>query len=112
VRAFQIQNKLTPVDGVAGNKTQQKLYSSSAKAATSATTEFNTLREGDRGSSVIEMQECLVELGYLAEVTGQYDSATTAAVKAFQKKNGIGADGVAGNQTLQKLYSDNAKPNN
>ncbi len=112
VRAFQIQNKLTPVDGVAGNKTQQKLYSSSAKAATSATTEFNTLREGDRGSSVIEMQECLVELGYLAEVTGKYDSATTAAVKAFQKKNGIGADGVAGNQTLQKLYSDNAKPNN
>ena len=112
VRAFQIQNKLSPVDGVAGNKTQQKLYSSSAKAASSATTEFNTLREGSKGSSVIEMQEALVQLGYLAEVTGVYDNATTAAVKAFQRNNGIGADGVAGNQTLQKLYSSNAKPSN
>jgi len=110
VRAFQIQNNLSPVDGVAGNKTQQKLYSSSAKAATSATTEFDTLRPGSKGSAVIELQEALVQLGYLAEVTGVYDDSTTAAVKAFQRKNGIGADGVAGNQTLQKLYSNNAKP--
>lgn len=112
VRAFQIQNKLTPVDGVAGNKTQQKLYSSSAKSATSATTQFDTLREGSKGSSVVEMQEALVQLGYLAEVTGVYDSSTTAAVKAFQRNNGLGVDGAAGNSTLQKLYSNNAKPSN
>lgn len=112
VRAFQIQNNLTPVDGVAGNKTQQKLYSSSAKSATSATTEFDTLREGSKGSSVVEMQEALVQLGYLAEVSGVYDSSTTAAVKAFQRKNGLTADGVAGNATLQKLYSNNAVSSN
>jgi len=41
-----------------------------------------------------------------------YDNATTAAVKAFQRNNGIGANGVAGNKTLQKLYSSNAKPSN
>lgn len=109
VRAFQIQNSITPVDGIAGNVTLQKLYSSSAKAAATATSEYETLQEGSKGSEVVEMQECLVQLGYLADVTGVYDSATTAAVKAFQKANGLSADGVAGNATLQKLYSGSAK---
>lgn len=110
VRAFQIQNDLSPVDGVAGNKTLQKLYSSSAKAATAAGTEFDTLRKGDKGNAVVEMQDCLVQLGYLAEITGEYDSATVTAVKLFQQYNDLTpVDGVAGNKTLQKLYSDNAK---
>lgn len=109
VRAFQIQNKITPVDGIAGNKTLQTLYSSSAKAASTATSEYETLREGSKGNDVVEMQECLVQLGYLADVTGVYDSATVAAVKAFQKNNGLSVDGAAGNDTLKKLYSNNAK---
>lgn len=111
VRAFQIQNNISPVDGVAGNKTLQKLYSSSAKAAAAATSEYETLREGSKGSDVVEMQECLVQMGYLADVTGVYDSATTAAVKAFQRNNGLSVDGTAGNETLKKLYSNNAKGN-
>ncbi|MBQ7865527.1 MAG: peptidoglycan-binding protein [Clostridia bacterium] len=110
VRAFQIQNKLSPVDGVAGNKTLQKLYSSSAKAAAATATEFETLRKGDAGNEVVEMQDCLMQLGYLAEITGEYDNATVAAVKLFQQTNGLSpVDGVAGNKTLQKLYSGNAK---
>ena len=109
VRAFQIQNNLSPVDGVAGNKTLQKLYSSSAKSATSANTDFDTLRPGAKGSAVIELQEALKQLGYLKSITGEYDDATKAAVKLFQQYNGLTADGVAGAQTQQKLYSDNAK---
>lgn len=111
VRAFQIQNNISPVDGIAGNKTLQKLYSSSAKAASSAPAEYETLREGSKGSDVVEMQECLVQMGYLADVTGVYDSATTAAVKAFQRNNGLTVDGTAGNDTLKKLYSSSAKGN-
>ena len=110
VRAFQSRNKVEPVDGVAGNKTLQKLYSSSAVSATAAGTEFATLREGDKGNSVVEMQDCLKQLGYLSEITGVYDTATTAAVKAFQTKNGLSVDGVAGSETLKTLYSDSAKP--
>lgn len=111
VRAFQIQNSISPVDGIAGNKTLQMLYSSSAKAAAAATTEYETLREGSRGSAVVEMQECLAQLGYLADVTGVYDSATVSAVKAFQRNNGLSVDGAAGNDTLKKLYSNSAKGN-
>lgn len=109
VRAFQIQNGITPVDGIAGNKTLQKLYSSSAKAASTPTSKYETLRPGATGLDVIEMQECLVQLGYLSEVTGVYDSATTTAVKNFQRNNGLNVDGTAGNDTLKKLYANNAK---
>lgn len=114
VRAFQIQNNIKPVDGIAGNKTQQKLYSSSALSATnSGGVQYKTLREGDIGDGVVRLQDTLQELGYLEEVTGIYDKKTTSAVKAFQKRNGLSpVDGVAGPATQKKLYSNSAKPNN
>ena len=34
------------------------------------------------------------------------------AVILFQQVNGLTTDGVAGNQTQQRLYSSNAIPNN
>ncbi len=109
VRAFQSRNKLSPVDGIAGSKTQQKLYSSSAKPATAPETEFDTLRKGDSGNAVVEMQDVLKQLGYLtSEVNGIFDDATVLAVKSFQQRNGLKVDGVAGSDTLRKLYSDSA----
>lgn len=110
VRAFQIRNKVTPVDGIAGTKTQQRLYSSDAIADAAAITEYKTLRPGDKGDPVVQMQDNLQQLGYLATVTGVYDNATTAAVRAFQSRNGLSVDGNAGQNTLSKLYSGNAKP--
>ena len=38
------------------------------------------------------------------------DADTTAAVKRFQELNGLSIDGVAGQQTQQKLFSSNAVP--
>ncbi|MBE5796266.1 MAG: hypothetical protein E7327_02685 [Clostridiales bacterium] len=110
VRAFQIRNDLRPVDGIAGNKTLRLLYSDKAIGASAAETDFDTLRKGDRGSSVVEMQECLQELGYLSEPTGYYDSATVEAVKNFQRRNGLTVDGTAGQETLRLLYSDDPVP--
>ncbi len=109
VRAFQIRNSLTPVDGIAGNKTQQKLYSDSAIAAAATTTEYTSLRKGDRNNLVVEMQEALQSLGYLSEVTGCYDDATVEAVKNFQRRNGLTVDGTAGQQTLRTLYTGNPR---
>ena len=63
----------------------------------------------DKGNDVVEMQDCLKQLGYLDEITGVYDATTTAAVKTFQRKNGLSVDGVAGSDTLKTLYSDSAK---
>ena len=109
VRAFQIRNDVSPVDGIAGNKTLQKMYSSSAVAAAAANTKYETLREGDTGNEVVELQDCLKQLGYLSEITGIYDNATTTAVRAFQQNNGLTVDGVAGADTQAKLYSNSAR---
>ena len=104
VRAFQIQNKLTPVDGVAGNATLAKLYSSSAIPASAANPDYVTTRPGDKGELVVEIQDCLKQMGYLDNINGEYDETTTEAIRQFQKDNGLTADGVAGEKTLQILF--------
>ena len=104
VRAFQIQNKLTPVDGVAGSNTLAKLYSSDAIPASAAAVDYDTVRPGATGEIVVEIQDCLIQMGYLEEITGEYDEATVEAVKAFQRANGLTPDGVAGSRTLVLLF--------
>ena len=104
VRAFQIQNKITPVDGVAGTKTLGKMYSSDAVAATVASVSYDTVQAGDRGEMVVEIQDCLVQRGYLDSITGVYDDATVSAVKAFQSANGLTPDGKCGSRTLMILF--------
>ncbi|MBR3334183.1 MAG: peptidoglycan-binding protein [Clostridia bacterium] len=104
VRAFQIQNKISPVDGVAGTKTLSRMYSSDAIAATAANVDYETASEGMKGEVVVEIQDCLVQMGYLEKVTGEYDDATVAAVKAFQSANGLAPDGKCGEKTLLILF--------
>jgi peptidoglycan hydrolase-like protein with peptidoglycan-binding domain len=104
VRAFQIQNNLTPVDGVAGSKTLSKLYSSDAIAATASNVDYETAKAGDKNDLVVQIQDCLVQLGFLDGITGEYDDATVAAVKAFQSANGLTPDGKCGDLTLQVLF--------
>ncbi|MBR5960568.1 MAG: peptidoglycan-binding protein [Clostridia bacterium] len=104
VRAFQIQNNITPVDGVAGSKTLSVLYSSDALPATASNPNYGTVQYGDTGLLVQEVQGCLIDYGYLNEMTGVYDDATVAAVKAFQNANGLTPDGKCGKNTLQVLF--------
>ncbi len=104
VRAFQIQNKLTPVDGVAGSNTLAKMYSSDAVPATAAAVDYDTVRPGDRGELVVEIQDCLMDMGYLDDITGVYDDATVEAVKQFQRDHGLNADGICGDKTLVLLF--------
>ena len=57
------------------------------------------------------LQEQLVDLGYMdeKEVDRVYGPVTLAAVEAFQKRNGLHVDGLAGEKTLEVLYSEDAK---
>ncbi|MBQ4579878.1 MAG: peptidoglycan-binding protein [Clostridia bacterium] len=110
VRAFQINNDISPVDGVAGSKTLKVIYSSKAVGATASSGSYETLSKGDKGTLVVEMQEALKKLGYLSEVTGEFDSATVEAVKNFQRRNNLTVNGKANSSTLSKLYSKNAEP--
>lgn len=68
---------------------------------------FRDLSTGKTGEDVYWLQMKLKELGYYTgTVTGGYYSGTAAAVKAFQKSNGLSADGKAGKKTLNILYAD------
>jgi hypothetical protein len=73
-------------------------------AATVTVPEGVTLRPGDTGDSVEELQAALVQLGYdPGPVDGDYGGATTQAVASFQQAAGITTDGVAGPETLSAL---------
>lgn len=65
-----------------------------------------TLRKGDKGPDVVEMQEKLLKCGeelpkYGAD--GSFGKETQKAVKSFQKKNGLKVDGICGKNTWAKL---------
>ncbi len=61
-------------------------------------------KKGSTGSVVSQIQTKLSAWGYYSgSVDGVYGSGTEAAVKSFQKKNGLTADGIAGKQTLSAM---------
>lgn len=65
-----------------------------------------TLRYGDNGERVSALQTRLAELGfYNARVSGGYYQVTKSAVRDFQAHNGLTADGVAGRETQELLFS-------
>ena len=69
------------------------------------------LRTGMTGQDVKDLQSRLHALGYYtAEIDGQFDTATREAVIAFQRRNGLDADGIVGEETRRVLFSASAKP--
>ena len=69
------------------------------------------LEYGDSGELVEKLQSRLQELGfYSAKVSGGYYKVTRSAVRDFQQHNGLTADGVAGRQTQELLFSGDAVP--
>ncbi len=64
------------------------------------------LKYGDRGDDVYLLQRVLNLLGYYSlSLDGSYGKGTLAAVKGFQRANGLTADGAAGPKTLDAMRS-------
>ena len=62
------------------------------------------LKQGSNGGEVKELQRRLKEWGYYnGAVDGIYGKGTVEAVKKFQQKNGLTADGIAGIETYRAL---------
>lgn len=102
LQLFQRKHALQ-VDGLLGEKTMAALFSDGAQPY--------TVKLGDRGTDVKSIQEQLIALKYLKTgSTGYFGTDTEAAVKSFQQNNGLTVDGNVGSQTLEALYSDDAKP--
>ncbi|MBD5632170.1 MAG: spore cortex-lytic enzyme [Clostridia bacterium] len=69
------------------------------------------LKQGASGGEVKELQRRLKQWGYYSgNVDGIYGKQTVEAVKYFQRKNGLTADGIAGKSTFEALgMNDSAR---
>lgn len=136
VKAYQKSKGLT-ADGYAGERTIKSIFgscnpksmttqtkpgSSSGKTETTAASKYPTVksikeigsvpatsRKGDSGTKVVKLQQALECLGYYSgTIDGDYGDGTYKAVKKFQQKRGMKADGIAGESTIRVLFGEDA----
>ncbi len=115
IRLFQLKNfdSSDDWDGIIGASTYNLLMSDDAKAY------YLSRGDGDDRTKILtklveditDLQNRLIELGYLTSgsATGYYGETTVTAVQKFQEYNGLSQiDGIAGQETLDLIYSDDA----
>ena len=117
IKLFEGKHGLV-ADGEMSAADQQVLYGATAMEASVVVTPSptptvkpptKTLRPGDKDDEVKLLQQRLKDLGYYTgNITGVYNTATTEAVKAFQKKSSLEQDGILGPITRTVLYGVNA----
>ena len=110
VRNFQSRNGLA-VTGAADPATQARLYSASARPASSypsggGSTGYRLLYWGCKGDAVLRLQRALLNAGYtqVRAADGIYGKWTYDGVRAFQRDHGLAVDGIAGRKTQNALY--------
>lgn len=68
---------------------------------------YIALGKGDQGEAVRQLQEALIASGFLdGTADGIFGAKTKEAVKTFQIKYGMNADGIAGNGVFSALYKE------
>ena len=67
-----------------------------------------SLRPGDNGTRVTQLQLRLKELGYLDQANGEYDQVTSDAVAAFQIACREDGDGIASEDVQRMLFASDA----
>ena len=129
LKAFQEKNGLK-ADGVCGSGTASVLFSYLCLAADEYVqnptlpstpdleedsdeelTKENVvvIKQGVTGSEVLRLQKRLEQLGYYTSAKDSKCKADdVAAIRLFQSKNGLSADGIAGFDTQVRLYSESA----
>ncbi len=104
VMEFQLRNKLN-ADGKVGQITWNLLYNKyTAKHGLGTPYPGIALRTGTAGGTVRLLQQKLNTLGETLNADGKFGSATAAAVRRFQARNNLTADGVVGASTWDKLF--------
>lgn len=95
--------------GIATVELQKALFSGSAKQNTSGNVavSYSTLKSGDRGQTVSNLQQQLYQLGYYdGDITGEYDKATVQAVKDYQTAHSLTASGTASSSLQKQIFAD------
>ena len=116
LKLFQKRNGLTQ-DGIASQDLQLKLYEDTPKDTRGYRQYVRTvppvagavIREKSKGEPVTKLQTRLKELGYYeGDPTGVCDENTVAAIKLFEGKHGLVADGEMSAADQQVLYGATA----
>lgn len=96
--------------------------SGSSSSSSSSSTSYGTVNsiseigsapsptsKGSKGKNVVKLQQALEYLGYYnGKIDGDYGAGTVAAVKRFQQKRGLKADGIAGKGTIGVLFGNSS----
>lgn len=120
LNAYQKRNSL-PITGEADFATISKLFGRVAQTTAANDPAMdgiksisqinvpNTTEKGDSGKHVKALQQALKIKGYFKiPIDSKFGDKTVEAVKAYQKRAGLQADGIAGNGTIRKLFGSNA----
>ena len=102
VMAFQKANGLA-ADGIVGEKTREKLFKKETQVLSRLLKQKSPTLKGD---DVKMLQTALVNRGFsvgASGIDGSYGPATKRAVTAFQRANGLAADGIVGRKTAEAL---------
>lgn len=82
-----------------------------ASGFTDQRTSRPTLRRGDKGAFVLDLQDQLHRLGYFSgQRDGDFGPLTESSVRDFQSDNELGVDGVVGPITWRQLTIAKARP--
>jgi peptidoglycan hydrolase-like protein with peptidoglycan-binding domain len=65
----------------------------------------DSVKVGDSGPGVTQIQTALVAQGYKVTVDGKFGAQTSRAVIDFQSKNALKQDGIVGPATWAKLQA-------
>lgn len=79
-------------------------FTAAERKASAANSDNTYIRQNASGETVKRIQTELKALNYYSgKITGNAGEKTVAAIKSFQRKNGLTADGIAGPQTIAKI---------
>ncbi|KNY25018.1 phosphodiester glycosidase family protein [Pseudobacteroides cellulosolvens] len=62
-----------------------------------------TIKKGNKGDNVVNLQKSLNKLGYSLVTDGDFGNKTDMAVRDFQKRKGLVVDGVVGSNTINTI---------
>ena len=101
VKKFQRDHGLE-ADGIVGPKTRTAIDRATTTVPTSR------LQQGAKGEQVKDLQNALVKLGFMTQAQmntgpGTFGPRTDAALKAFQRSQGLTADGIYGPKSQAAL---------
>jgi len=123
IKKFQKRNGLK-ADGIFTEEVAAVFYSENAIGANDPTptpspaptpdpnAPFEVLKKNSRGPEVLRLKQRLYELGYFRsdDLNDRYNDATVNAIKKFQKRSGLKADGVFTEETANAFYAEDAIP--